>query len=59
MAKCCVCGADGVPDFTQLHSGSYDSAVVLYAFDLLELDGEDYRPKPLAERKKKLYQIAA
>ena len=30
---------------------------LLCAFDLLELDGEDYRPKPLAARKKKLSQL--
>ena len=24
---------------------------------MLELDGEDYRPKPLAERKKKLFKL--
>jgi ATP-dependent DNA ligase len=29
----------------------------LYAFDLLELDGEDLRPLPLAERKAKLARL--
>jgi ATP-dependent DNA ligase len=24
--------------------------VILYAFDLLEVDGEDWRPRPLMER---------
>ena len=41
--EACVCGSDGVPVFAMLHSGSYDSAVVLYAFDLLELNGTDLR----------------
>ena len=55
--ECCVCGADGVPDFAKLHSGSYDSAVVLYAFDLLELNGTDRRAEPLEKRKSKLQKL--
>ena len=31
----------------------------LCAFDLLELNGEDYRAKPLAERKKRLARLLA
>jgi hypothetical protein len=31
----------------------------LYAFDLLELDGEDWRPRPLDERKAKLEHLLA
>jgi hypothetical protein len=31
--------------------------VFLHAFDLLELDGEDWRPSPLEERKAKLQQL--
>jgi hypothetical protein len=30
---------------------------MLYAFDLLELDGEDLRPLPLADRKKRLARL--
>jgi ATP-dependent DNA ligase len=30
---------------------------ILYAFDLLELDGEDWRPRPLVERKAALASI--
>jgi bifunctional non-homologous end joining protein LigD len=44
------CGADGKPDFDKLHSHAYDAEVMLYAFDLLELNGEDYRPYPLVAR---------
>ena len=44
----------GVSDFFALHgalrAGSAPAAI-LYAFDLLELDGEDLRPMPLVERR--------
>ena len=52
-------GNDGKSDFDQLHSGAHDDAVVLYAFDLLELNSEDYRQHPLAQRKAKLEKILA
>jgi hypothetical protein len=42
-----VCDADGVAVFDALHR--YGKA-----FDLLELDGVDYRPLPLGKRKKRL-----
>jgi ATP-dependent DNA ligase len=35
------CGDDGISDFEKLHSRAYDHHVFLYAFDLLELNGED------------------
>jgi bifunctional non-homologous end joining protein LigD len=57
--EACVCGADGVPEFALLHSGSYDSRVVLYAFDLLELNGTDWRAEPLEKRKAKLQSLLA
>jgi bifunctional non-homologous end joining protein LigD len=46
-----VCREDGVSDFQKLHSRAYDDQAILYAFDLLELDGEDLRPWPLEQRK--------
>jgi ATP-dependent DNA ligase len=33
--------------------------VILYGFDLLEVNGEDYRPYPLEKRKAKLEKIVA
>jgi bifunctional non-homologous end joining protein LigD len=42
--------ADGRSDFV-LHSRLNDAWVPLCAFDLLELNGEDYRERPLLERK--------
>jgi bifunctional non-homologous end joining protein LigD len=53
------CDGTGVADFERLHSRAYDDQVFLYAFDLLELDGEDWRPRPLAERKAKLSKLIA
>jgi ATP-dependent DNA ligase len=49
-----VVGEDGRADFDRLHTGGYDHHAVLFAFDLLELDGDDWRPRPLEERKAKL-----
>jgi bifunctional non-homologous end joining protein LigD len=40
-------GTDGRSDFDKFHAGAYDDQVFLYAFDLLELNGEDYRNNPL------------
>jgi bifunctional non-homologous end joining protein LigD len=31
--------------------------VLFFAFDLLELNGEDFRPKPLVERKQRLAKL--
>ena len=53
------CGKDGKSDFDKLHSGGYDASVLLYAFDLIELDGEDLRPAPLEQRKGKLEKLLA
>src|SRR5215469_16764549 len=47
--------AQGVSQFNQLLSRKGEP--VLYAFDLLWLDGEDLRRRPLVERKKRLAQI--
>jgi len=46
-------------DFDKLWSNCCDETVRLCAFDLLELDSEDYRAKPLAERKKRLAKLLA
>jgi bifunctional non-homologous end joining protein LigD len=49
-----VCGPDGVAIFDALHRRGTVSEAMLYAFDLLELDGEDLRDMPLDDRKKRL-----
>src|SRR5215216_6676376 len=52
-----VLDENGVSDFDKLHSKEYDDRVVLYAFDLLELNVEDWRPQPLEGRKAWLAKI--
>jgi hypothetical protein len=44
-------GPDGVAVFDALHRQRNASDAILFAFDLIELDGEDFRPLPLAKRK--------
>jgi bifunctional non-homologous end joining protein LigD len=51
------CGPDGAADFDKLHSRAHDDEVFMYAFDLLELDGEDLRARPLEERKAALAKL--
>jgi bifunctional non-homologous end joining protein LigD len=50
----------GCPSFQMLqHRASLgrDWQIVYYAFDLLELEGEDLKDRPLSERKKRLQQV--
>jgi bifunctional non-homologous end joining protein LigD len=51
------CDEAGVADFEKLHSRARDERVILYAFDLLELDGVDYRPLLLETRKAALAKL--
>jgi bifunctional non-homologous end joining protein LigD len=52
-----VCGPDGVAIFDVLHRRSTITEAMLYAFDLLELDGEDLRSLPLGDREKRLARL--
>jgi bifunctional non-homologous end joining protein LigD len=52
-----VCGPDGIAIFDALHRHGTVSEAMLYAFDLLELDGEDLRHMPLVDRKKHLAKL--
>ena len=52
-----VCGPDGVAIFDALHRRGTVSEAMLYAFDLLELDGEDLRGLPLGDRKERLARL--
>jgi bifunctional non-homologous end joining protein LigD len=54
-----VCGPDGVAIFDALHRRGTVTEAMLYAFDLLELDGEDLRALPLGDRKKRLARLVA
>jgi bifunctional non-homologous end joining protein LigD len=52
-----VCRDDGVAVFDKLHSKAFDHDCFLYGFDLLELDGEDWRARTLGERKAQLRRL--
>jgi ATP-dependent DNA ligase len=53
------CDGTGLAIFEKLHSRVYDDRVFLYAFDLLELDGVDYRSQELWARKIRLERLLA
>src|SRR5205085_3844499 len=40
------CDADGMPNFDRIRYRRYDASVFLYAFDLIELSGDDLRREP-------------
>jgi bifunctional non-homologous end joining protein LigD len=52
-----VCGPDGIAVFAALHRRGTVTEAMLYAFDLLELDGADLRALPLGERKGRLVRL--
>jgi bifunctional non-homologous end joining protein LigD len=53
-----ACDADGLTVFEMLRRGPRTNPLaILYAFDLLELDGADLRGLPLEERKGKLAKL--
>src|ERR1700738_3573582 len=43
-----ACSEDGIACFDHIRHRRHDGRVFLYAFDLIELDGEDMRRDPLA-----------
>jgi bifunctional non-homologous end joining protein LigD len=49
-----VCDADGVADFRLLRGRQHDHAVMLCAFDLMEIDGRDLKRQPIEDRKAEL-----
>ncbi len=50
---------NGVSWFDRLHSRTADGEALLFAFDLLELDGTDLKGLPLIERKAMLAELLA
>ena len=48
---------DGTPDFHALRSKRRGHEAVLFAFDLIEHDGDDLRDLPLIERKRRLSKL--
>jgi bifunctional non-homologous end joining protein LigD len=54
-----ACGHDGVASFDRLRYRRDDANVFLYAFDLIELDGDNLRREPLEVRKATLASVLA
>jgi bifunctional non-homologous end joining protein LigD len=54
-----ACGDDGVPSFDRIRYRRRDASVFLYAFDLIELNGDDLRREPLEVRKATLASVLA
>ena len=54
-----VCRPDGITDFDALRVGRRAHEVIMVAFDLIELQGDDLRNEPLFNRKQRLAQILA
>ena len=54
-----ACGEDGIANFDRIRYRRHDADVFLYAFDLIELDGDDLRREPLAVRKATLASLLA
>jgi bifunctional non-homologous end joining protein LigD len=46
-----ACGDDGIALFERIRYRRFDSSVFMYAFDLIELNGDDLRREPLEWRK--------
>jgi bifunctional non-homologous end joining protein LigD len=52
-----ACGDDGIASFERIRYRRYDKTVFLYAFDLIELNGDDLRREPFAARKTTLVSL--
>jgi bifunctional non-homologous end joining protein LigD len=52
-----ACDDTGVASFNRVRYRHHDESIFLYAFDLMELNGDDLRPDPLEERKVRLEMI--
>ena len=54
-----ACDGDGMPSFDRLRYRRGDGTVFLWAFDLIQLNGEDLRREPLEVRKATLASLLA
>jgi bifunctional non-homologous end joining protein LigD len=52
-----ACGDDGMASFDRIRYRHHDASVFLYAFDLIELNGDDLRRDPLIVRKATLASL--
>jgi bifunctional non-homologous end joining protein LigD len=53
------CGDDGIASFDRIRYRRHDADVFMWAFDLIELNGDDLRGDPLAARKATLLDLLA
>jgi bifunctional non-homologous end joining protein LigD len=54
-----ACDDNGLPVFDRLRYRRDDRRVLLYAFDLIELDGRDLRREPIERRRVSLIRLLA
>jgi bifunctional non-homologous end joining protein LigD len=54
-----ACGEDGIASFDRIRYRRHDASVFLYAFDLMELEGDDLRRDPFNVRKTTLASVLA
>src|SRR5262245_62392911 len=54
-----ACEGNGMPSFDRIRYRRHDASVFLYAFDLIELNGDDLRREPLEVRKATLASVLA
>jgi bifunctional non-homologous end joining protein LigD len=54
-----ACDDSGVPSFNRIRYRRHDASVLLYAFDLIELNGDDLRRDPFQVRKATLASVLA
>ena len=53
------CDDNGMASFDRIRYGRHNERVFLYAFDLIELDGEDMRREPFETSKATLARLGA
>ena len=46
-------GPDNTSDFDSLRSRQGQAEAILVAYDVMDMDGQDVRPEPLEERRKR------
>jgi bifunctional non-homologous end joining protein LigD len=54
-----TCGDDGIALFERIRYRRHDGSVFMWAFDILELNGDDLRREPLERRKGALEKVLA
>jgi bifunctional non-homologous end joining protein LigD len=59
MAPLISCAGNGIASFDRIRHRHHEAEVFLYAFDLIELDGDDVRRDPLEVRKATLRSMLA